>query len=103
MTQPVHAVLAEMIAVQEGAIVSKTLVNQKSGTLTLFAFDQGQSLSEHSSPYTAWLYVISGQARVIIGDEAHDVQASEIIKLPANVPHAVEAPQAFKMMLIMIR
>jgi quercetin dioxygenase-like cupin family protein len=103
MTQPVHAVLAEMIAVQEDAIVSKTLVNQKSGTLTLFAFDQGQSLSEHSSPYAAWLYVISGEARVIIAGQAYDVQAGEIIELPANVPHAVEAPQPFKMMLTMIR
>ncbi|GAB4525168.1 MAG: cupin domain-containing protein [Anaerolineales bacterium] len=103
MTHPTHAPLNEMIVVQEGAIVSKTLVNQKSGTLTLFAFDQGQSLSEHSSPYTAWLYVVSGQARVTIGGEGYDVQAGEIIELPADVPHAVEAPQAFKMMLTMIR
>ncbi len=87
----------------DGAIVSKTLLDKKTGTLTLFAFDKGQGLSEHTSPYDATVQVLDGRAELMIGGKTVPVQAGELVIMPANVPHAVRAVERFKMLLIMIR
>ena len=85
------------------AIVSKTLLNKAVGTITLFAFDAGQSLSEHTSPYDAVVQVLEGKASLTIGGQQQDVGAGELIVMPANVPHSVDAEEKFKMLLTMIR
>lgn len=95
--------LAQMVSYQDGAIVSRTLINQKAGTVTLFAFDAGQELSEHTAPYDALVQVLDGEARIIIAGQPFDLKAGEIIIMPANQPHAVSAVTKFKMMLTMIR
>lgn len=95
--------LAELAAYQEGAVVSRTLVNQKTGTMTLFAFDAGQSLSEHTAPFDALAEVLEGEAEIVIGGRPHRLAGGDIILMPANVPHAVRAQTRFKMLLIMIR
>ncbi|OFV67604.1 MAG: cupin [Candidatus Syntrophoarchaeum caldarius] len=95
--------LSEFIDYSPGSIVSKAIVDKKAGTITLFAFDRGQGLSEHSAPFDAVVQVIEGEAEVIIGGEVHRVRAGEIIIMPADVPHAVKAPEQFKMLLVMIR
>ena len=86
-----------------GSVVSKTLVDKKAGTLTLFSFDKGQGLSEHTSPYDAVVQILEGEAVITIGREARTVPAGQMIIMPANVPHALRADQRFKMLLIMIR
>jgi len=95
--------LKDLVAYQEGAIVSRTLLDRKAGTITVFAFDQGQGLSEHTTPYDAWLYVFDGEAEITISGTPYRLQAGESIVLPANEPHAVHAPTPFKMLLVMIR
>ncbi len=95
--------LAELAAYQDGAVVSRALLNQKAGTVTLFAFDAGQSLSEHAAPFDALVEVLEGEAEIVIGGRPHRLQAGDIILMPANVPHAVKAQTRFKMLLIMIR
>jgi quercetin dioxygenase-like cupin family protein len=85
------------------SIVSKTILDKHVGTVTLFAFDQGQKLSEHTSPYDAIVLVTEGRATVTIDGRPQSVSAGEIIIMPANVPHAVAADERFKMLLIMIR
>ena len=86
-----------------GSVVSKTLVDKKAGTLTLFSFDESQGLSEHTSPYDAVVQILEGEAVITIGREAHAVPTGQMIIMPANVPHALRADQRFKMLLIMIR
>lgn len=95
--------LSALIAVQPGAVVSRALVNKPAGTLTLFAFDAGEGLSEHAAPYDALVHVIEGEAQIHIASQAHIVRAGHIILLPANVPHTVRADVPFKMLLTMIR
>ena len=95
--------LAGSVEYAEDSIVSKTLLDKKSGTLTLFAFDKGQGLSEHTSPYDATVYILDGEARLIIGGETVRASAGEMVIMPATVPHDVQAEQRFKMLLIMIR
>lgn len=97
------AALASLVDYQSGAIVSNTLVKDRAGTVTLFAFDDGEELSEHTTPFDAIVLVIDGAAVITIGGRASAVQSGEIIRLPANVPHAVRADERFKMLLIMIR
>ena len=87
----------------DGAIVSRTLAENEAGTLTLFAFDQGQGLSEHSTPFDAIVQVLDGQAELTIGGETVTAAAGQLVLMPANVPHAVKAPQRFKMLLTMLR
>lgn len=99
MQQP----LADAIAYQKDAIVSRILLKKKSGSVTLFAFDRGQELSEHTTAFDALLYVFDGTAEVTIAGEAHVVQSGAIIHLPANRPHAVKALGPFKMMLVMLK
>lgn len=95
--------LADHVDYAEGSVVSKTLLKKDTGTITLFAFDAGQGLSEHTAPFDATVYVVDGQARITIGGEAHQVRAGEAIIMPADVPHAVQAEERFKMLLVMIR
>jgi len=94
---------AGLVAYQSGSVVSRTIVNQKTGTVTLFAFDQGQSLSEHSAPFDALVFGLDGQADIAIDGQPHRVQAGEMIIMPANRPHGLKAVSAFKMALVMIR
>lgn len=95
--------LATHIEYSEDAIVSKTLLDKKTGTLTLFAFDAGQGLSEHTSPYDATVQVLDGEGVLTIGGERVVLRAGQLCIMPANVPHDVRAEQRFKMLLIMIR
>ena len=95
--------LASSVDYAEGSIVSKTLLDKKAGTLTLFAFDAGQGLSEHTSPYDATVYVLDGTAKLMIGGEEINAKTGEMVIMPANIPHDVQAEERFKMLLIMIR
>jgi quercetin dioxygenase-like cupin family protein len=95
--------LAEAVDYAAGAIVSKSLADKGSGTMTLFAFDQGQGLSEHSAPFDAHVLVLDGTARLTIGGKVVKASAGEWVAMPANVPHAVYAPGPFKMLLIMLK
>jgi quercetin dioxygenase-like cupin family protein len=87
----------------DGSIVSREIAKNEAGTLTLFAFDAGQGLSEHSAPFDAIVHVLDGEAQIIIGGEAVCAAAGQLVVMPANVPHAVNAEQRFKMLLIMLR
>ncbi len=86
-----------------GSVVSKTILDKKTGTLTLFAFDRGQGLSEHTSPYDATVQIVDGTAELTVGGTPHRVTAGQLFIMPANVPHSVRAVERFKMLLIMIR
>jgi len=95
--------LAELVEYADDSIVSKTILDKPVGTITLFAFDKGQRLSEHQSPYDAVVQIIDGQARLTIGGKDISVSAGQIIIMPGCVPHAVTAEEKFKMLLTMIR
>ncbi len=95
--------LSEMVNYQDGTIVSKTLINKDKGTVTLFAFDKDQSLSEHTVPFDAMVNILDGEAEIIISGKTFNLKAGEIIIMPANEPHAVKAAKKFKMILIMIK
>ena len=95
--------LADLVQYQSGAVVSRTVIDKKIGTLTLFSFDDGQGLSEHTAPYDAFVQIVDGAADVTIAGEEHRVSAGEMIIMPANVPHALRAAGKFKMLLVMIR
>ena len=86
-----------------GSVVSKTILDKKTGTLTLFAFDQGQGLSEHTSPYDATVHIVDGVAELTVGGVPNQVKAGELFIMPAGVPHSLRAVERFKMLLIMIR
>jgi quercetin dioxygenase-like cupin family protein len=95
--------LLHAVEYSAGAIVSKSLADTSTGTITAFAFDQGQSLSEHSAPFDAHVLVLDGLARLTIGGQVVKAAAGEWLRLPANIPHAVYAPGPFKMLLIMLK
>ena len=95
--------LASMIEYQTGSVVSRTIINRKSGSLTLFAFDQGEGLSEHTAPYDALLHVFDGEAIVTVSGKMEVLKAGEAVILPAGEPHSVSASTRFKMLLVMIR
>jgi quercetin dioxygenase-like cupin family protein len=95
--------MREHVAYADGAVVSKTLLDKKSGTLTLFSFDKGQGLSEHTSPYDATVLIVDGQATLVIGGKPVTAKAGELVIMPAGVPHELRADAPFKMLLIMIR
>lgn len=95
--------LSEQVSYQAGSVVSQTLIDKKIGTLTLFAFDTGQGLSEHTAPFDAVVQVLDGTAAVTIDDQVHQVKAGEMIIMPADVPHSLRAEERFKMLLVMIR
>lgn len=95
--------LGTLIDYAKDSIVSKTILDKPAGTITLFAFDKGQKLSEHTAPYDVAVQVIEGKAWLIIGGEDVEVSAGQLIIMPGNVPHAVTAEERFKMLLTMIR
>jgi quercetin dioxygenase-like cupin family protein len=95
--------LRELVAYNEGSVVSKTLIDKKIGTVTMFSFDAGQGLSEHTAPFDAFVQVVDGEAEVTINGEPQTVAAGQIIIMPANIPHELKAIKPFKMLLVMIR
>ena len=95
--------LANLVEYSDDSIVSKTILDKPVGTITLFAFDKGQKLSEHTTPYDAVVQVLKGTALLTIGGKDVSVSADRIIIMPGNVPHAVAAEEKFKMLLTMIR
>lgn len=95
--------LSGMLDYQEGSVVSRTLIDKKAGTITLFAFAQGQGLSEHTAPFDAFVYIIDGEAEITIAGKPSTVKTGETLTMPANIPHALKANQPFKMMLVMVR
>ena len=103
MAPPEVLSVKDIIDYQEGSIVSKLLVNKPTGTITLFAFDEGQGLSEHTAPFDAIAQITDGNAEIIISGEKYNLKAGEMIIMPANEPHALSAIKKFKMMLIMIK
>lgn len=95
--------LAELVEYAEGSVVSRTVLDKPTGTVTLFAFDAGQGLSEHTAPFDAMVQVLAGTAAVTIGGAEQVVAAGQAVLMPADVPHAVRADERFKMLLTMIR
>jgi quercetin dioxygenase-like cupin family protein len=95
--------LVELLQYQDGSIVSRVLLKNKGGTVTLFAFDEGEGLSEHTAPFDALVVVLDGEGYIEIAGESFTVGQGETITLPANRPHAVKAAARFKMLLIMLR
>lgn len=95
--------LNDFINYQESSVVSKEILRKDTGTLTLFAFDEGQGLSEHTAPFDATVYIIDGEAEITISGNVHTVKKGELIIMPANQPHSLFARKPFKMLLIMIR
>jgi len=95
--------LAELINYSDDSVVSKTIINKSVGTITLFAFDAGQGLSEHQAPYDAVVQVVDGNAVLVIDGKDVKAAAGEIVIMPANIPHSVRADEKFKMLLTMIR
>ena len=92
-----------LIDYQAYAVVSREILKAKTGTVTLFAFDEGQGLSEHTAPFDALVQVLDGEAEITVSGKSHKVEAGELIIMPANKPHALKAVRRFKMMLVMIR
>jgi quercetin dioxygenase-like cupin family protein len=92
-----------LIDYQKGSVVSRTIIDKKAGTVTLFAFGQGQGLSEHTAPYDALVNVIDGDAEVTISSKPHRLKEGQMIIMPANEPHALKAISDFKMLLVMIK
>ncbi|MFA5255795.1 MAG: cupin domain-containing protein [Candidatus Omnitrophota bacterium] len=92
-----------MVEYQDGSVVSKEIIKKESGTVTLFAFDKGQGLSEHTAPFDALVNVLDGQAQVRISGEPYIVKEGELIIMPANRPHSVQAIERFKMLLVLIK
>ena len=95
--------LEKLVDYADGSVVSRTIAKTNTATLTLFSFDKGQSLSEHSAPFDAMVQVLDGEAELVIGGESIITKAGETVVMPANIPHAVNAVQRFKMLLTMLR
>lgn len=94
---------ANLVNYQEDSVVSKEIIKKDKGSVTFFAFDKGQGLSEHTAPFDAMVYVLDGEALVLIDGKPYNPKVGEMILLPANKPHALKANQRFKMMLVMIK
>jgi quercetin dioxygenase-like cupin family protein len=95
--------LSGLAQYQEGAVVSREVIKQKTGTVSVFAFDEGQGLSEHTAPFDAMVMILDGEAEIIIDGATHYVKQGEAVIMPANKPHALNAVKRFKMLLIMIK
>jgi quercetin dioxygenase-like cupin family protein len=95
--------LVDLVSYQAGAVVSRIVLKREAGNVTLFAFDVGQELSEHTTPYDALVQVVDGEAEITIAGKPHRLRAGDVIILPAHQPHAVKAVSRFKMLLTMIR
>ncbi len=94
---------AGLVDYQAGSVVSRTLVKKPTGTVTLFAFDEGQELSEHTAPFDALVHLLDGEARIHVSGVPHDLKTGDVLLMPGGQPHALRATTRFKMMLIMIR
>ena len=92
--------MTELTAYQEGSIISRTLIDKKVGTVTVFAFDEGQGLSEHTVPYDAFVQILDGEAEVTIAGTVHHLVAGQMIIMPADRPHMLKAVKRFKMLLV---
>lgn len=97
------AALVDLVDYQQGSVVSRTILNKKTGTVTLFAFDEGQGLSEHTAPFDALVYILDGEAEITISGRALQLKEGEIVIMPAGEPHALRSARKFKMMLVMIK
>lgn len=95
--------LEKMVIYQQGSVVSRTLIDEKSGTITLFAFDEGQGLSEHTAPFNAFVYILDGEAEISISGISYQLRKGQIIIMPAHKSHSLKAVKRFKMMLVMIK
>jgi quercetin dioxygenase-like cupin family protein len=95
--------LKEMASYQNGSVVSKEIMRKQTGTVTLFAFDKGQGLSEHTAPFDALVTIVDGQAEITISGNPITVKEGEMVIMPANEPHALKAIEKFKMLLVMIK
>lgn len=95
--------MASLVTYQKGAVVSREIINKKTGTVTVFAFDKGEGLSEHTAPFDALVQILDGEAEVTISGKTNRLKAGEMIIMPANETHALKALTQFKMVLVMIR
>ncbi len=95
--------IKDMVSYQPGSVVSRTVIDKSTGTVTAFAFDSGQGLSEHTAPFDAMVQIVDGAADITIAGSVHTVGEGEMIIMPANKPHSLKANPKFKMLLIMIR
>ena len=95
--------LAGLVNYQDGSVVSREVIKKKSGTVTVFAFDEGQGLSEHTAPFDAMVIILDGEAEIVIGGKEYNVAQGEAVVMPANIPHALNARKKFKMLLVMIK
>jgi len=93
----------DLVDYQEGSVVSRTLIDEDAGTVTLFAFDEGQGLSEHTAPYDALVYLLDGEAEIAVSGKPLRLREGEMVIMPANEPHSLKAVRKFKMILTMIR
>jgi quercetin dioxygenase-like cupin family protein len=98
-----HLTLNDLVAYQEGSIVSRALIDKPVGTVTMFAFDEGQGLSEHAAPYDAMVHVLEGEVDLTLSGIVHSMKAGDVIIMPANEAHSLNAVKQFKMLLTMIR
>jgi len=97
------AILTDLVDYNAGSVVSRTLLKSPGGSLTLFAFAEGENLSEHTTPHDADVLVVDGLARITVGGVVHEISSGQSLLMPANVPHAVHAVAPFKMLLVMLR
>ncbi len=95
--------LSDLVPYQKGSIVSREIINKRTGTVTVFAFDKGEGLSEHTAPFDATVYLVDGEAKISISGKPHRVKKGEMIIMPAGKPHSLKAVKRFKMLLIMVR
>ena len=95
--------LSSLLKYQNNAVVSREIIKKETGTVTLFAFDKGQGLSEHTAPFDALVYIIDGAGEIVISGKSHTIKKGKMIIMPANKPHALKAIKKFKMLLVMIK
>jgi quercetin dioxygenase-like cupin family protein len=95
--------MADLIDYREGSVVSRQVIKNEGGNVTLFAFDRGEGLTEHTSPFDALVYVVDGEAEVTVSGVASTLRQGDMILMPANEPHGLKAPSRFKMLLIMVK
>jgi len=96
-------IMTDLINYQNESVVSRTLIEKKTGTVTLFAFSKGQALSEHTAPFDAMVFILDGKAEIIISGNSYNLEIGQMIIMPANKPHALKATENFKMLLTMIK
>ncbi len=101
LSQPLK--MTDLVAYQKGSVVSRTIIDKKTGTVTVFSFDKGEGLSEHTAPYDALIYILDGEAEATVAGKSSLLKVGDMLVMPANKPHSLRATEPFKMLLIMIR